>query len=71
MLKGFESTIVMNIISCCYKTIIGKANINPHYQYEKKKINPKERTQVFVALLFLLSLSFAMKLKINRNMIRL
>jgi hypothetical protein len=34
MLKGFESNIVMNIIGC-YKTIIGKADINPHYQYEK------------------------------------
>jgi hypothetical protein len=37
MLKGFESNIVMNIIGC-YKTIIGKTNINPHYQYEKNNL---------------------------------
>lgn len=62
MLKGFESKIVMNIIGCCYKTIIGKVDINPHYQYEKK-INQTEGPQVCLALPFLLSLSFAMKLK--------
>jgi len=61
MLKGFESNIVMCSIGC-YKTIIGKADTNPHYQYEKCK-TPKEGPQVCVALLFLLSLSFAMKLK--------